>query len=260
MAMISYPVYFNNINLESIEGLTVLKTDPYKLPRRKLTIFELARTSKSKINTGFFNDKAIMVRVGISRKTRDLVEQSDEALTAILQDLEKDLVVRQAGDQRRYTASLEDKIYKHEGGSYLEIDIIFRLSDRYGYDLDLTELISATGRTLYNYTDSFTIAGNAKDQAPVIKITLNSVTGATNKNIVLTNPATGESLTVNRTWEAGDVLVMDAQAGIVTVNGDEVDYDGTILYYPPGIGYLQYTDGFATRSIRNYSYYYKRYV
>lgn len=250
---------FNGRDLASIEGLTILqiKMSPAK---RNLTMADIARSNQSKALSGFYDKKTLPIRIAITRNSRDLAEQSFDDLMAILQGREGDLLVRQSGVLRRYSATYADFVQDISGGSYIEGDLIFETSDHFGYSLDKTLLINASGRTLYNYTDNFTIDGSAPTQAPIIKITFSALTGGTTKDVTIGNPASGQFITVNRTWLAGDALVIDSQNQTITVNDIDVDYSGSWPEWEKGPGYLQTTDGFLTRTMRNYTDYYKRYV
>lgn len=260
MSQITYPVKFNNIDLSTIDGLTVLATNPYNPPKRKLNIETLVRTNKSKINTGFYTEKEITIRVGITRNTRPLVEQSVDALMAILQGREKDLVVLQSSALRRYVCTLSDAVVRSAGGSYIEIDLVFVCSDRHGYDLAYVKLLDATGRTLYNYTDTLTFEGSASDQVPVITAFLSALSGNTTNEVTIKNVTTGLGISVSRGWTAGDRLVIDVQNKTVQVNGVDVDFTGFFPEFAPGVGYLNYQDDFSSRTLALSVYYYKRYV
>lgn len=260
MAYIRYDATFNSNLLTSITGLTILATNPYIPARRKLSLNDIARTNKAKTNSAFYMKKAVMVRVSITRATRDLLEQSIDSLMTILQGIEKELLLTQAGGTRKYTCTLADTIVRNDGGSYCEIDLIFETSDHFGYDNAPTLLKQVSGFTSGQKTDQITVGGSAPWQVPKLTLTYSAVTDGTSKNVIIGNDATGQSVTITRTWVAGDVLEIDALNQTVKVNGTEVDFDGAIPEWAPGIGYISYSDTFSARTFSYTLNYYKRYI
>lgn len=260
MTITANPVTFNGISLNSISGLTVLKIDPYRIPKRTLSTYSIARTHKSKTNSAFYTDKNILVKVGISRATRNLLEVSLESLINILHDLEADLIVPQGNALRRYTCTLADTVFAQDGGSYVEIDLIFACSDRFGYDIAQTLLKQVTGFTSGQSTNSFTVEGSAPTQAPKITLTYSALTGGTSKEVVIGNGSTGQAITISRTWASGDVIVIDCLNRTVKVNGTDVSFTGAFPDFATGIGYLTYADQFTARTFNMTVNYYKRYA
>lgn len=262
MAQITYPVTFDNVDLATINGLTVLSTNPYAIPKRTLSNNQISRASLSKTTLGLYTQRDIVIHVGITRNTRNEVELSLDSLMAIVQGLEKYLVVPQSNTLRRYTATLSDVNITTSGGAYVEMDLVFSCSDKFGYSLQYEQLLNATGRTLYNYTDALTFGGSADTQLPVITAFISAFSGATNNTVTLMNVATAQSIAVNRAWTAGDRLIIDPSNTLtpVTVNGAAVDYSGAFPVFAPGAGYLNYQDNFSTRTLALSVYYYKRFV
>lgn len=261
MALINYSAIFNGVDLTTITGLTVISNNAYVPPKRTLASAVLARTDKSKTTSAFWESREITIRVSISRLTRALLEQSIDALMLLLVGIEKELRVSQSNTNRRYICTLADMMVNHGGGSYCEIDLIFNCSDRYGYDLGLTTLLYSTGLTNQSRTDPITPLGSAEWQAPIITVTYSVATGATLKDVMVGNSATGQQITVNRTWVAGDSLQIDALERTVKVNGVEVDFSGAFPEFRSGqVGYWSYADTFTARTFIVSIRYYKRWV
>lgn len=240
---------FNGVDITSIPGLTILAINPYIPAKRKLTLNDIARTNKAKLNSAFYNARSQTVRVALSRASRALVENSLDSLMAILQGIDKDLVLNQSGGLRKYAATFADAVFKVEGGSYLEFDLVFETSDHYGYDQADTLLKQVSGFTSGQKTDPITVGGSAAWQVPVITLTLTSVTSGTSKYIQFGNDATGQTVVITRTWAAGDVLEIDALNQTVKVNGVEVAFTGAIPEWAPGVGYVSYSDNFSARTV-----------
>lgn len=259
MPQVIYPATFDGNDLTAVPGLTILSINSYLPPKRSVVSIDLARTSQSKISTGFYNQKDIAVRIGISRDTRANAEESKQTLMGLIQGLEKYLIVKEAGADRRYTATYADFVVAQSGGSYIEGTLIFTCSDRFGYSLVYEKLLDVTGRTLYNYTDSFTLGGNVS-QAPVITAFLSALAGATTNAVIIGNVATGQFITVSRAWTAGDRLVIDVLNRTVKVNGTNVDFTGAFPEFAAGVGYLNYQDNFTSRTLALSAYYNRRYI
>lgn len=265
MSKISYPAIFNDVDLTSVPGLTVLRTDPYKPPKRNVSMSNLARTSNSKVNSGFYTERFIAVRIEISRSTRELTEQSLDTLMGILQAKDKALILNQSSTRRKYYATFSDAIIESttEGGSYLQMDLIFACSDKFGYDLGPTTLLSITTPfTSANRSDALIFNGSAEWQAPVISITYSAITGGTTKSVVIGNGSTGQQVTITRTWTAGDTITINPldETAPVRVNNTPVDFSGAILLWNKGIGYWYYNDTFTTRSFTGLITVVNRYV
>ena len=60
-------------------------------------------------------------------------------------------------------------------------------------------------------------------------IIFNSAVGITDVSF----SANGKTLTVTDTFSSGEVLLLDSQNKIVSVNGTEIDYDGTFPEFFP---------------------------
>lgn len=260
MSFINYSANFDGNDLTTVSGLTVLATNPYAPAKRKLTINDLARTNKAKTNSAFYNKRPVNVRIGITRATRDLLEQSIDSLMTLIQGIEKPLLLKQGGALRSYTCTYSDMDIRVEGGSYIEADLIFETSDHFGYDTAATLLTQISGSTGGQKTTQITFGGSAPWQVPLITITHTAITGGTSKTITVGNDATGQAVTISRTYVVGDVTTIDAPNQAVKVNGVEVAFTGAIPEWAPGVGYVSYADTFTTRTYSMTMTYIKRYV
>lgn len=249
---------FNNVLFTSVPGLTVLATNPYLPPKRKLSIDSLARSDKSKLSSAFYTGRQIAVRVGISRTSRALVEQSLDALMALLQAYEKELVLSQAGSVRKYFCTLADVVAVKSGGSYLELNLIFECSDSFGYDTGYSTALSLSGVTSSTRADAIPFTGSAPWQVPVITIYYTAMSGGTDGTVIVGNSATGQQVTVVRDWGAGDRLEIDSANKTVKVNGSIVAFSGAIPEWAPTLGNWGYSDSFTTRTFNATITYYAR--
>jgi len=260
MSQIVNVVRFDSNSLTDVTGLTVLKTDPYKPPARRLNIYELARAHKSKGLSGWYNKRIITIKVGISRDTRANVEASLDDLMDKLHGVEKILQLPQAGTLREYYSTFSQAVVVTEAGAYLEIDLIFECSDNFGYDVQPVQALSISGATTASSSDSLSFGGSAPTQVPVITFTLSALTGGTSKNVIIGNGVTGQEITINRTWTAGDLIIIDCFNRTVKVNGTEVAFTGAFPEFATGNGLLTYEDTLTTRTRSGTVIYNKRYT
>ena len=180
---------------------------------------------------------------------------------SILQGFEKELVLRQAGAARKYICTYSDANILKDGGSYLELDLIFVTSDHFGYDTSYTILINDQQFTSSSRTDQISLAGSAPWQQPIIRYTYSALTGGTSKVVTISNDAVGQTLTITRTWAAGDVLTIDpSDTDPVKVNGVKVAFTGAVPEWQVGVGSITYSDTLTTRTVVCRMTYYKRYV
>lgn len=253
-------VSFNALDFASgVPGLIVVGTNPYQTPDRLLNTNPVGSANKSVTSSAYFQQKQLQVKVEIGVSDRDTLENSIDLLEQIVQAREAILAVVQNSVSRQYTATMSSVITIDTQGGWAAITITFRCSDPYGYDTGSTSLGSTrfTGSTK---NLAFIIAGTAEWQLPVITITLNSLTGGTTKNLVIGNSATGQQITVTRTWTAADVLVIDSYLRKVTVNGNEVAFTGAFPEFNKGSGSLDYSDTLTTRDVTVAAAYTKRYL
>lgn len=261
MSYLTYPAQFNGISLLTISGLTVLTTNPYEIPNRTLSIANLTNTNTSTVSSAFYTSRTITIRVGISRSSRELVEQSLDNLMTVLQGKEKELILNQAMTQRKYYCTLSDVVTSLSGGSYLELDLVFTCSDSFGYDTTSTPLVTVTGHTTSYKSNSIVVDGSAPWQQPVITLTYTVGPGAGSASVIIDNPDNGQTITITRTaWTTADVLEIDSYNKTVKVNGVEVEYSGAIPEWSPGNGYLVYSDNLASRTVNISVSYVKRWV
>lgn len=262
MTDVSHDAFFDDYQFTLVPGLRILGLDPYKPPKRKLFIADIIQSNRSKVSSGFFNEKLINIRIDISRASRNLLQGSIDTLMSNIQGVEKSLIVPQNFAFRRYTATYEDIVITNDGGSYIEATLVFRCSDRFGYDTAKTLLLNNT--TITNnfriITLTTNIDGSARYQAPVITITVNSVTNGGTPTITVGNANNGQVLTVSRTWAAGDLLIIDAANRTVQVNGIDVAYTGALPTWLKGGAVLSYSDGLTARNLTLKVDYFRRWL
>lgn len=261
MSEIGYEVFFDDYQLTLVNGLRILSVNPYRPPERKLFIEDIIQSDRSKVTADFYTSKTITVKVDITVRTRELLQAALDTLLANIQGVEKQLVVPQGAGNRTYTATYSSYVISNEGGSYVELDLLFNCSDKFGYEPNQTLLLNNTSITTnYRIINLNNISGSAKTQAPIITLTIASVTNGATPTVTIGNPVTGQAVTISRTWVAGDVLVINSQSRTVQVNGTDVAFTGAFPYWINGGAVLNYTDGLTARSMTIRAVYARRYL
>ena len=256
----TYFAIFDSNNLaNSVTGLTILGIDNYMPPKRKLSIYKVARTNRNKVPSAFWEQRTIKVRVCIQRASREDVQSSIDDLISILQGIEKELWIPQAGETRKYYCTLGDVNVLKGGGAYWEAELMFTCSDTHGYSTQYDTIVSQTGITATPRTDQYNFKGSAEWQVPYIRITFTAVSGATSKILNIGNTATGQQISISRTFLATDVVEIDSRLETVKVNGIEVAFTGAFPRFAKGLGNLQISHNFTSATFNELAYYYRRY-
>lgn len=254
---------FNGVLLTSVPGLTVLATNPYLPPRPNLTIDEIARRSKQTVSSQFYNNKQITIKVAINTISRSLTEQSRDILFGLLHGREKDLILKHSGALRKWTATYADYNFVQQGGSYMEIDLLFKCSDQYGYDINPSTLLSVIN-TSASRASLLSVDGNAPTQLPIITLTYTAadVASATSINILVGNNSTGQQIAITGSSFAGGVAtyIIDCANQTVTKDGTDIMsvVSGAFPEFAKGENYQTYSDNIASRTVHIFTQYYKR--
>lgn len=261
------PVLFNTNNLESlVSGLQVTSIPVMTPPKKTIANNILALMNKTKTTQNFFTERKIPITCNIKKNTRAELDLALDSLWPLINAVEGTLTLVEGNRQRQYTATWSDFNMKRVSGGFMEFDLVFVTSDMYGYDPTYTLLTDQSG--FVNSPVNITmgdIDGSADWQVPIITLYLSALTAGSG-TVTLGNPATGQTVSINRTWAAGDQVEIDSQNKTVKVNGVLVDFTGAIPEWQPkilvgtGQSKLQYTDTFSTRTLRVRAIYYKRYA
>lgn len=240
-------VTFNGTSLTTVSGLEVIATDPHRPAPRTLNMDELAQTDKSSVSNAFYYNRKIHVMCTINRTTKANLQSSLRDLEAILQAVEATLNFSIAGVSTDFTATKSNLSVSNMSGGFCEVDIEFICSNPTGYANSSTTLYNYAALVGSAYQFAVKWSGNVKQQ-PVITITINSLLGGTSKTITVGNATTLEAVSVQRTWTASDILIVNCKTKTITINGTEVDYTGKIPEFE-GSQKISYADDISHRNI-----------
>ena len=249
MTTIEEPIKFNNFNINSIEGWTTTSIDSFRYSSRDLRTNSIARTNKTATSSAFFSGKKLTIGGTLATSSKDVLEQTINIIKYKLQPINKILEIPVANTILQYKeATVANIIVGNQNGGYADISIEFTCSEPYGYETNTTTMLSVSALTSGNVSYPVTI-GAYGDQEPTITLTLTSFTTGTNRTITFTNPSTGDYISIQRTWTAAEVLVIDCENKTCKVDGDAVDFEGNYLFFEQGNQYFNYTDDFTARSV-----------
>lgn len=264
------PVLVNNNNLEGlVSGLQIVSINAHHPPKQTLSQYIIANANRSKTTQNYFTSKKISITCVIKRQSRVLLEKSLDTLWPIIAGNENTLIITQSDQQRRYTATWADTIWQEERGGYAKFDIVFSLSDQFGYDTNYTLLIDQSNITAVSSV--FTMAdldGSAEFQAPLITLWLSVATYSGNEiGLVVGNANNGQEVSILRDhWSVDDFVQIDSVNKSVTINGVPTTYSGMIPEWQPksivgtGNAKISIGDDLATRKWRMRVTYNKRWV
>jgi hypothetical protein len=260
---------FNNWNFNSVAGLQVYAIDPPGQGSRTLNLFDLARRSARKLSSAFYQKNTKTICVYIKANSRELLEQALDTLYANIQGQEGALVVPQSGTVRQYTATYESTTINNTqqnanspAGNVADLTLTFELSDSYGYDTNYSVIQAATNFTASLVTTQYTQGGSADTQLPHIEVEIITTTGTQPATITVGNQNTGQAVSVSRTWQPYDLLIVGLINGLpdVQVNGVSVPFTGAIPEMGLGLQNIYYQDTFATRTVNIFAYVYNRWL
>lgn len=245
---VSQTVRFNGRDLNEIQGLLIVKTDPFRPSPRKLTNFDIANANKSATSSALYSNKKIHVGCVLTRNGKEGFELGLQELQALLQGKEKLLTFDSAGTEVEYTATMSNVTVDEQQGGYGKLDIEFLASNPYSFTTATTTVNSDSSHTTATKTITNTWGGNV-EQLPIIQITITSVTlGGGSGTITINNPQTQIEINVESSFAASDVLIINCKTRTVTINGAEADFTGTFPNWT-GSQTIYYQDDFSSRNI-----------
>lgn len=216
-----------------------------------LNLLSVANRSRSKLTGKNRAPKTITLKGTLIANTPALMDDLEDTFKGYLDDEDKYLDIPHSTGTRRYIATPKTPSIDRPGGlnwGTFSVDIICAIP--FGMDISSTALASGSGVTTATANWSITAGGSAKWQYPIITVTLASGTQLTSQTMQIGNNSNGMVCSINRTWSAGDVLVIDPLADEpVTVNSTPVAFTGSIPFFQKGAGAVTYADTFLTRSV-----------
>lgn len=256
---------FNGYNLNNVSGLSVYAITPPGSASRTLNIFNIARASARKVSSAFYDSNQITLGVYITAASREALEAALDILYANIQLIEGTLIVPRSGSTARaYTATYAGSTINNTmsntdspASNYVDLTLVFQTSDSYGYDQFFTPMIGPISNNSSPNSWNYNQGGGADIQVPVLQFYFTGGTlGA--GTVQIGNNNSGQQVSIIRTWNVGDTLIVNTQLNTVQVNGVDVAFSGALPTFGLGQQTITYSDNFTSRQYQFYSYVYNR--
>lgn len=254
----NHDIYFDGLNIASIQGVSVYNYKPHNLPTRELNTNKIANKDYSVNTRAEYVVKEIPIYLRIGRDDRAGTELAFNEVKAAFQKRNGTLSIPLYGTTVNWTATLYD-IDHEKDGPYIFATVIMQASDPIGVENIQTVGLAGTAISTQAQDVTWTVEGSYK-ASPLIQLTYTSVTDATDGTVTIKNSQTGQGITITRTWGSTDVLEIDVENHVVTVNGSVVDYSGAFPTFKSGAAIVGYTDTFTDRDATLRVTYYRKFL
>ncbi len=143
------------------------------------------------------------------------------------------LIIDNGGTYKELITTLQTAVFESEHFSTIRKEFSITFSGLTSFWRDNT----FTSESLFNNT-TLSVDGNMNNSGsavadPVVIIIFSAASGVS--GVSFENTLTGEKVEISETISAGQVVIFDAEAKIVTVDGTEVEFDGRFPSLPVGL-------------------------
>jgi len=249
---------FNRSTRVGINTHTINHTD---VPASVGELYIVANANDSEVPNNEYPSRVITLAGTIHGSTQADLDDRIDTFKGYFAARYKNLDITYGSGTRRYVVMKANAvgIERQDKALFAKFSVEL-LCKPFGSDTSATNILNETAYTSATKSISPTIGGSAPFQSPVFTFTLTTITGAGDYIQITNNLNSQEILIYGLGLANGDVLVIDCLNKEVTLNGDEVDYNGSFLELEPGASDITISDGFTTRSINMSGEYYKRWL
>ncbi|MEU2203589.1 hypothetical protein AB0P19_06905 [Microbacterium oleivorans] len=251
-------IKFGDFDMQA-NGVTVTDTDVLSPPQNKIQADELAERDGALVVKQQYASKPFTVYGYLRASSATALDTLLDTFKAAMSVRNQPFDIEHAGSVRRYLASQQNIIISQSGPSVAGFSVQFLCPDGMGWDTEASALISSTNISQSAATIPFVVGGSYKAD-PYIKITVNTVSGGSNKTVSIGNASTLRTVSITRTWSNGDVVEMDRQKGELLVNGIPHDYRGALLSFDAGAAGITWNDEFTARDVTILANYTRRWL
>lgn len=230
-------------------NIIVSDIDHMNSPDQDMELFTIAHGNRSMIPYYDYTSKEITLKGTLVSDSITNLDALIDTFKGYFTGKDKEFDMSYSGATRRYIVKARPIKIDRPGGllyAYFNVPLICGLP--FGFDTTVTALASETF-TITPKTIAITVGGNAEFQYPTIDATLTSGTGLASASVSIGNNNNGQICTITRTWMAGDVIHIDPSLMLVTVNGTEVYFTGSVPIFSTGAGAVSWSDTFTTRNV-----------
>lgn len=243
MILISY----NALNLHA-SPYSVTGYDGYGMPEVEIKSIELARHDGAIQTAQRVGSRTITVEGQIKTLTKPELIAAIDNLKAYLYQTRGSLVVTdEDGITRTFEATPRNvSIVRARGGAtQATYSISFYCPKPYSTSQNVT--LASVNNTAQSTNVPFSVGGTYPAE-PVVTLTINSITAGL-QTITVGNQAANRSISITRSFVAGDSIVIDHAKKSVYVNTTKVDYEGAFTKWDVGGGSMSYVDTAGTRNV-----------
>lgn len=231
-------------------------------PDMLMGLYALADADGSSIPAINYPSKPVALAGVIKGSSQADLDNRIDTFKGYFTGKDKNLDITYGSGTRRYIATAGTPKIQRKPRSFIAIfQVPITCTNPFGLDTSSTDLWAKKNNfTSATFTETPTVGGNAPFQLPIITITIDALTGAGDYVQISNDNNNQELLIYGQGLQAGDVIVINCVERIVTLNGEEIDYNGTFLELEPGANSITYTDGFTTRTVDVAASYIKRWL
>lgn len=244
-------VYFDGVALQSISGVIVDGVYSFNSANRNVEKSVIISGNASTVTSTEFTGRVINIKGIIARVCRKDLDESIDGLKGLLTKQTAVLKTVMVDEYRLFRkCTVENLVISDVMGGTADFDIEIFSQEPYSY---LDDMIRPLSVGIITATDELSLSfdyGNIK-QAPLITFNIGTVsTPLANRTITIGNPASGHSISIQRTWQEDELVLLDFDKKRITINNAEIyDYSGRMLEWDIGAGQIDWTDDFTDRDI-----------
>lgn len=242
MSMVTSDVYFGTTNLNGALGASTAAIHDFNtMPVMEKSISRIAGRNRSTVTSSAFTRK-LATATFYAKGGLDELRAKVGLFKGLVQHKQLPLKVLSGIPTRTgstYTfASTEEIVYSSAtlesidiryGKGHYVIDVVFILLDPIGKGSTTQTIANLTAQTATPVDINFTgvsLQGTFEEQAPEVKVTVNSVTNGNTPTLSLSDGF--NTATFSGALAAADVVIFNTEDLTVTVNGTMVDYSGVM--------------------------------
>lgn len=240
-------------------GCRVHDTDVFSAPPNSIQADQLPEADGAVVVKQQYTAKAFTVNGKLQADSvadlKALMDSFKQAMAVKNQAFDVD----EDGEVRRYLANAENIILTRNGPTIAAFSVQMQSPDGMGWDVDSRSLLASSGITTSTVQLPITTAGTYRAE-PLIQATIGSLTGSTTNTVTISNGVTLRSISVTRSWTAGDLLEIDCLNKTVFVNNSPVEFNGQFLRFDIGAGSIGWLDDFSSRNVTISATYTRRWL
>ena len=221
----SEDIIFNGYGLQNA-GIITSEVLVEKVPTRDFDTTKIPNDHGRIINKDFFDVKTITLRGMIYKGTKELYETLVDEFKKELSPQNKNLDIKRAdGNYRRFVVTattINVKREKHSDISSSPFEVVFQCLTPFGQSIGTTSSLFTPA--VLSFSENIYNSGTAEAK-PIWIMIVTSATAIT--DFTVTNDTTDEAIKVTNAIVASDVIIVDGKEKTITLNGTELDYNGS---------------------------------